>query len=746
MSSLPTDIISLIFNPANHVKTFLIMLKLLKLIRLSRLSRVITYLNFKSNVKMSLRLGQLIFFLILYLHLVGWTWFYIVRQDETWIPPLDENNNGTDIYLESGFSKYITSVYYSVLLLAGNDMLPQGNEQLIFSTVMLFAAAIINANIFGNIAVLLQQIYRKSSLFQEKLENATSTMKNLKIPENLSKRIQDFLTSTQSILDQQTEFDNFLRMLSPSLRIEVAKHIFHSALLSNDIFEGKIEIIDYIIHDLNTVLFFPENEIWRQGSTGKELYFLAKGEVDVFVMDEYQQNKFIKTLHPGSYFGEVAILKEWPRTATVMSQSYSTCASLEKQNFIKLLERYSFLRKSLELKISVDYEDRWRKFVERSLRNVEYFDKTIPDEIVKEISYKLELKNIPKDEYLFKSGNPWKKIIIISSGRVEILISNRDNNESYLDTIYSGCSVGSYGVLKADYYFISGKALTESTYLTLDNSVLDQMRGEYEELDDNLFEYEEYINENGLPYWDYKLQRGKDWNISPIEKFQNGINRIIRIVKSYKATTFTNVLKKVQDHIKRERNIKLRKGKNKIIKANPQNFEEKIEKLILEQSLQIQKLTEVVASQTTQITQPKRWNHFKCKEWGILNEITENKSFKNRTNCTKIPQNIMTSTQLPHEFNIIQEYEGIITDNNKNEIQSSNTKSLAPQIKVEEAIRKRRKYGKDKINSATVSPLPIIMNSRARVEEQDIYPPKDYSPLSKNYRLPKSRFCLINEK
>ena len=159
---------------------------------------------------------------------------------------MDENNNGTDIYLKSGVSKYITSVYYSVLLLAGNDMLPQGNEQLIFSTVMLFAAAIINANIFGNIAVLLQQIYRKSSLFQEKLENATSTMKNLKIPENLSKRIQDFLTSTQSILDQQTEFDNFLRMLSPSLRIEVAKHIFHSALLSNDIFEGKTEIIDYI--------------------------------------------------------------------------------------------------------------------------------------------------------------------------------------------------------------------------------------------------------------------------------------------------------------------------------------------------------------------------------------------------------------------------------------------------------------------------------------------------------------------
>lgn len=71
MSSLPTDIIEVIFNPTRNVKTVLILLKLLKMIRLARLSRVITYLNLQSNVKMTLRLGKLIFFLILYLHLIG---------------------------------------------------------------------------------------------------------------------------------------------------------------------------------------------------------------------------------------------------------------------------------------------------------------------------------------------------------------------------------------------------------------------------------------------------------------------------------------------------------------------------------------------------------------------------------------------------------------------------------------------------------------------------------------------------
>ena len=278
MSSLPTDVILLITNAHDEIKTILVILKLLKMIRLARLSRVITYLNFKSNVKMSLRLGKLIFFLILYLHLIGCFWFYIARQDEEWRPPLDEYRDFTEIYIEDSWTQYFTSLYYSVLLLAGNDMLPQGNLQVIFSTIMIFAAAIINANIFGNIAVLLQQIYRKSSNFQEKLENATTTMKSLNIPEPLQKTVQQYLTSTQSTLEQQTEFDKFLSLLSPSLRIQITKHIFQAALLSNDVFDGKPEIIDQILQDLDTSLFLPENEICRQDSIGREIFFLAKGE------------------------------------------------------------------------------------------------------------------------------------------------------------------------------------------------------------------------------------------------------------------------------------------------------------------------------------------------------------------------------------------------------------------------------------------------------------------------------------
>jgi hypothetical protein len=101
------------------------------------------------------------------------------------------------------------------------------------------------------------------------MEDAASTMRNLSIPEKLQNTVQAYLISTQTTLDQQKELDSFLKILSPSLKIEVTRHIFLKSILSNEVFEGKMDIVDLILHELTTSLFFPEDEICTQGRPGK---------------------------------------------------------------------------------------------------------------------------------------------------------------------------------------------------------------------------------------------------------------------------------------------------------------------------------------------------------------------------------------------------------------------------------------------------------------------------------------------
>jgi len=70
LASIPFDFISVLFIDSGN-NLVLELFSLLKLVRILRLSRLITYMNLKDDVKMSLKLGKLIFFLIMYIHCIG---------------------------------------------------------------------------------------------------------------------------------------------------------------------------------------------------------------------------------------------------------------------------------------------------------------------------------------------------------------------------------------------------------------------------------------------------------------------------------------------------------------------------------------------------------------------------------------------------------------------------------------------------------------------------------------------------
>ena len=48
-------------------------------------------------------------------------------------------------------------------------------------------------------------------------------MKNMKLREDIQNQVRDYMMSTQTNLDLQKELDDFLNMISPSLKLEVNK-------------------------------------------------------------------------------------------------------------------------------------------------------------------------------------------------------------------------------------------------------------------------------------------------------------------------------------------------------------------------------------------------------------------------------------------------------------------------------------------------------------------------------------------
>ncbi len=78
---------------------------------------------------------------------------------------------------------------------------------------------------------------------------------------------------------------------------------------------------------------FPAGEpVFKQGEPGDRFYVIAEGEADLYI-----DGRRVKTLAPGGFFGEVALLTPLPRTAGVKARTDLLLYALDKRAFDELV-------------------------------------------------------------------------------------------------------------------------------------------------------------------------------------------------------------------------------------------------------------------------------------------------------------------------------------------------------------------------------------------------------------------------
>jgi CRP-like cAMP-binding protein len=74
-------------------------------------------------------------------------------------------------------------------------------------------------------------------------------------------------------------------------------------------------------------------EMTREGSPGREFFVLLEGTADV-----KKNSRKLNTLGPGDFFGEIALVSQAPRTATVVATSPVRALVITDRSFRRLLE------------------------------------------------------------------------------------------------------------------------------------------------------------------------------------------------------------------------------------------------------------------------------------------------------------------------------------------------------------------------------------------------------------------------
>ena len=89
----------------------------------------------------------------------------------------------------------------------------------------------------------------------------------------------------------------------------------------------------------------------REGAAGSEFFVIVDGEASVT-----KDGSDVRSLGPGDFFGEIALLEDSPRTATVTAKTPLRFFVLTRQNFRTLLSS----QPELEEKVTGALEERLR--------------------------------------------------------------------------------------------------------------------------------------------------------------------------------------------------------------------------------------------------------------------------------------------------------------------------------------------------------------------------------------------------
>lgn len=84
----------------------------------------------------------------------------------------------------------------------------------------------------------------------------------------------------------------------------------------------------------------PGEIVFKEGEKGAYMCFVAEGELEVLKKNLEGESVVISTLQTGASIGEMAVIDNFPRSATVRAKNKGTLLTLSRYSFDTILKQY----------------------------------------------------------------------------------------------------------------------------------------------------------------------------------------------------------------------------------------------------------------------------------------------------------------------------------------------------------------------------------------------------------------------
>ncbi|KAH8877497.1 Potassium/sodium hyperpolarization-activated cyclic nucleotide-gated channel 4 [Schistosoma japonicum] len=356
ISSIPMDYLYLIFNKKDHYNQFfsagrtlriLRLAKLLSMLRLLRLTRLVRYVSqweeFLNIASKFMGIFNLVLLMLLLGHWNACLQYLIPMLME--FPP-DSWVKRCKLENADWFQQYTWALFKAMshMLSIGYGRFPPTSIGEAWITIVsMMSGATCYALFVGHAAALIQSFDTSKRLYREKFKQVEEYMAYRKLPRALRQRIANYYEHRY----QGKMFDEaqILNEFSECLREQVINYNCRALVAAVPFFTyADQDFVSEVVTKLKFEVFQPGDLIIKEGTIGNKMYFIQEGIVDIITKD----GEVATSLSDGSYFGEITLLTNARRVASVKAVVYSNLYSLDRESFLSVLENYPLMRRTME--------------------------------------------------------------------------------------------------------------------------------------------------------------------------------------------------------------------------------------------------------------------------------------------------------------------------------------------------------------------------------------------------------------
>lgn len=214
--------------------------------------------------------------------------------------------------------------------------------------------------------------------------------------------------------------------------------------LLNAMFEKKVVVGDVII---------------RQGDDGDNFYVIESGTYDIFVQKDGEDKKVAECNNEGS-FGELALMYNTPRAATVIAASEGIIWGLDRTTFKNIVVRQAFKK---------------RQLYENLLEEVPLLKELTTYERMN-VADALKARSFKDGEYIIRQGDPGVDMYFVEEGT--IVITKSDGGvESEMTRLGKGAYFGELALVTNQPRAASARSLGETKLACLDVLSFERLLG-----------------------------------------------------------------------------------------------------------------------------------------------------------------------------------------------------------------------------------------------------------------------------